>query len=123
MTHKFERYINYFLFFFIVFMLFRALIYNLEIKSIENNPDFVVGEIEKVSPHTNAVVVYFNYTYDDIKYSNKQTVVYTEYKQLKRASNRVLIILDKEDPITSRILFQKDEFAKYDIPQKLLLEL
>jgi hypothetical protein len=103
----------------IVYTVYDSNVYNKEMLNIEKRPSFVSGKISEISHHSHSVVVSFEYVYSGQKYSNKETLVQREYEILNKLTNKIIVVLDKKKPKISRILYTKESFSKYQIPDSL----
>ncbi|BDS10675.1 hypothetical protein [Aureispira anguillae] len=113
MALKIENYIKIGLALFIIYMLYDSFVYNNEIASIKENPVFVMGKINNVEQHTNGIVVYFDYSYKKNRYSNKETLIPREYKELRKKSGPIMVILNRDNPKVSRIVFKAEDLKRY----------
>lgn len=109
---KFEKHLTIGLVFFIVFMLYKSVLYHQQIATIGENPAMVFGKVSNVSQYTNAVLVHFEYSYRGINYFNQETLVYTDYKILDK-STPTFILLNTDQPQISRLVLKQTEFEKY----------
>lgn len=107
-----EKHIVISLMLFVLYTIYHSFLHKEQIATIKENPVMVFGKISRVSQHTNAVVVHFEYSYRGVKYSNQETFVYTDYINTQK-TGPTYILLKADQPQISRLILDQVEFENH----------
>lgn len=129
-----ERIASKFLLFCLCFVicaaLYRLCVGDTELKSIKENPIFIIGEVTKVKIGKGPIEADYKYNYKKKSYSGWQILNNKEYYLIEKTSFgnlripfETLIVLNEKNPSESRIVIDRDIIKEFHIPDSIIKEL